>query len=451
MPRADLVVAGSRILTAEGLLPGAVVVAGGVISDFQPLERAPRAVRRVSADDAIVIPGLVDIHVHVNQPGRTAWEGFATATRAAAAGGITAIVDMPLNCSPVTTTAEAFRRKQRAARGKCVVDVAGWGGLVPGNLHDLAPMRDAGARGFKCFLAPSGIPEFPPITPGDLRAAMRRIAELGSILLVHAELGARLEQNIEAVTARDRRSYVRYLASRPPSAELEAIQLALELTRATGCRVHIVHLSAAGAIGLLRAAKSAGLPVSAETCPHYLTFSAEEIPDGATVFKCAPPIREAANRERLWDALADATIDVVASDHSPCPPMLKCSDSGDFFRAWGGISSLELLLPATWTAARKRGFGIEQLVRWLAEVPAELAGLGKRKGRIAPGYDADLVIFEPEASWTVDPARLHQRHKLTPYAGLTLRGRVRQTFLRGVCVFDRGVFPAGAPGRWLGG
>ena len=395
----------------------------------------------------MLLPGAVDTHVHVNEPGRTEWEGFETATRAAAAGGVTTIVDMPLNSIPVTTSPPALEVKARAAGGHATVDYAFWGGLVPSNTDQLAPLARAGVCGFKCFLVPSGIDEFPPVTERDLRPAMVQLAGLGLPLLVHAELPGPIAR-AAASRHSDPRRYGAYLASRPPAAEVEAVDLMLGLCRETGCRVHIVHVSAAETLGRLRDARRAGLPVTAETCPHYLTFAAEEILDGATAWKCAPPLRERSNREQLWEGLADGTLDLVASDHSPAPPGLKCLDTGDFVRAWGGVASLEVGLAATWTGARDRGRDLGDVARWCAERPARLAGLS-RKGRIAPGCDADLIVFDPDARFTVVPQRLRQRHPVTPYAGLSLQGVVRRTFVRGVCVYEEGEFPTQGTGRWV--
>src|SRR6266511_1737437 len=450
MARADLIVAGKRVVIPDGIAPAAIVIRDGTITAVADYGAAADAARRVDVGDAAVLPGVVDTHVHVNEPGRTEWEGFETATRAAAAGGVTTIVDMPLNSVPVTTPVDALAAKARAAARCAMVDYAFWGGVVPGNLDRLGALADAGIRGFKCFLVPSGIDEFPPVAAADLRPAMALLAELGALLLVHAELPGPIERAARSrPAAADGRRYRDYLASRPPEAESEAIALMLALSRETGCAVHVVHLSAATALGQIGAARRAGLPVTVETCPHYLTFAAEDIPDGATAFKCAPPIRERDNRERLWSGLADGVIDLVASDHSPAPPALKGLDSGDFSRAWGGIASLELSLAATWTAASARGHTLSDLARWLAERPARLARLEHHKGRIAPGCDADLVVWDPDATFAVDPARLHHRHPVTPYAGMRLRGVVRQTYVRGTCVYDRGTFPSRPVGQWV--
>jgi allantoinase len=433
-------------VTPQGEGPGAVVVENGVITAVVPLDDAPPASSRVDTGDAALLPGVVDTHVHVNEPGRTEWEGFETATRSAAAGGVTTIVDMPLNSIPVTTTVASLAAKTGAAAGVALVDYGCWGGVVPGNLDDLGPLVNAGVLGFKCFLVPSGIDEFPAVAERDLVPAMRRLAGLGAVLLVHAELPGLIER--AGTMAGDPRRYATWLASRPAEAELTAIDLVLRLSQETGCRVHIVHLSCAGALERIATAKRRGVPVTVETCPHYLTFAAEDIPDGATAFKCAPPLRERANRERLWDGLERGIIDLVASDHSPAPPALKCLDSGNFLHAWGGIASLELALAAVWTGARARGHTLGDLARWLCAGPARLAGLG-RKGAIAPGYDADFAEFLPDAKRIVDQSRLHQRHPITPYAGLVLEGEVRRTFVRGSCVYDNGRFAEKAAGRWL--
>jgi allantoinase len=388
---------------------------------------APRDILDVGS--LVVMPGIVDTHVHVNEPGRTEWEGFETATAAAAAGGVTTIVDMPLNSVPATTKLWALDAKQYAARNS-LVDVLFWGGVVPGNAADLEALADAGVPGFKCFLSPSGVDEFESVEEADLRQALAVLQRLRRPLLAHAEWPPALKP-VPATS--DPRAYATWLASRPPGAEVEAIALLIALCREFRAPIHIVHLAAAEALPMLRVARAEGLPITVETCPHYLTFSAEEIPDGATLFKCAPPIRDRANRDALWRALADGDIDLIATDHSPCPPSMKAD--GDFLRAWGGIAALELGLPAVWTGASERGLPLERMAQWLSAAPARLANIDARKGSIAAGKDADLVVWNPEAEFLVDERRLHQRHKRTPYAGLTLRGRVMETYARGRLVY----------------
>ena len=446
----ELVIRGRRVVTPEAIAPASVHVRDGRIAAVGAWEDVPQGCALVEADDeAVVMPGLVDTHVHVNEPGRTEWEGFQTATRAAAAGGVTTIIDMPLNSVPGTTTRAALELKIARARAQCRVDVGFWGGVVPGNTAELAPMHEAGVVGFKCFLVPSGVDEFPHVTEADLRAAMPELARLGGLLIVHAEVPAPIDAALAqaAQTAADPRRYETFLASRPNAAEDEAVALMIRLCRETGARVHIVHHSSASSLPLLRAAKREGLPVTAETCPHYLVFAAEDVPDGATEFKCCPPIRERTNREELWRALADGVLDMIVSDHSPCPPEMKRRDVGDFLQAWGGISSLQLRLPVMWTQARARGLSLGRMVEWLAAAPARLVGLAERKGALRVGCDADIVIFRPEAPLRVAPESLHHRHKLTPYVGHVLRGVVETTFLRGVKIYERGEFtgePAGA-------
>jgi len=395
----------------------------------------------IDAGDDYILPGLVDTHVHINEPGRTEWEGFRTATRAAAAGGYTTLVDMPLNNLPATTTVENLRAKQSSARGQCMVDYAFWGGVVADNQEHIAALAEAGVRGFKCFLVHPGIDGFTMVDRRQLEAAMPAVARSSLPLLTHAELPGPIEAASQHLGNWQR--YSTYLASRPDAAEVEAILLMIELCRTYKCRVHIVHLSSVEALPFLRAARAEGLPITVETCPHYLHFAGEEIPDGATWFKCAPPIRSRANRERLWRALKDKDIDLVATDHSPCPPEMK---RGSFREAWGGIASLQLALSIVWTEAKKRGIPVEHVVRWMSQQPARLAGLQDRKGAISAGLDADLVVFDPDAVQTV--TSLQHRHPITPYAGETLEGIVRMTFVRGEKVYDRGWFadpPKGLP------
>ncbi len=391
----------------------------------------------IRAGRAVTPDGVrpVTVAIRDDEPGRTEWEGFATATRAAAAGGVTTLIDMPLNSLPPTTTAAALAVKRAAAAPSAHVDVGFWGGAVPGNLADLAGLHQAGAFGFKAFLADSGVPEFGPLDAAGLDAVLAETARLGALLIVHAEDPAVLA----AAPAAAGRAYPGFLASRPAAAEDTAIAGLLAAAGRHGARVHILHLASASALPLIAAARAGGAGVSAETCPHYLSFCAEQVPDGATEFKCCPPIRDAANRDGLWAGLAGGLIGTVVSDHSPCPPALKQRESGDFGTAWGGIASLQLGLPAVWTQARRRGHGLTDVVRWMAAGPAALAGLAG-KGAIAPGHDADLVAFDDAAAFTVDPARLEHRHPVTPYAGRALTGVVRRTWLRGR---PTGAAPAG--------
>jgi len=449
MTTIDLVLRGRRVVTPEGLRAASVHVADGRIVAVADHDAVPDNTPLVDADDALLMPGVVDTHVHMNEPGRTEWEGFTTATRAAAAGGVTALVDMPLNSIPATTTLAALRAKQAASAGQLWVDVGFWGGVVPGNVGELEAMAGHGALGFKCFLVESGVDEFGHVREQELRPAMHELARIRSTLLVHAELPGPIAA-AEAELARlhaDPRRYITYLASRPRAAEDDAIRLIVGLCRDTGARTHVVHHASSDALPLIAHARALGLPLSAETCPHYLSFAAEDIPDGATAFKCAPPIRERDNRELLWQALRDGVLELVASDHSPCAPALKRQELGDFQAAWGGISGLQLALSVVWTEARSRGFAITDLVRWMCAAPAALAGLAGRKGRIAPGADADLVIFRDDETMLVEPSRVLHRHKITPYAGRTLLGVVDSTYLRGQRVYHRGALDHGPIGR----
>jgi len=427
--RADLVIRSRRVVTATGLRAASVHIATaeGHITAVAGWADVQGVAELVDAGDSLVMPGIVDSHVHVNEPGRTEWEGFATAMRAAAAGGVTTICDMPLNAIPATTTVAALEAKRRAAQSQAAVHVEYIGGVVPGNTGELSRLAESGVCAFKCFLSPSGVEEFPHVAERDLRAAFPVLARLGKPLMVHAEDPARL---VAAAAGADPRKYATYLATRPVEAEHAAIALLVRLMEEWRVPVHIVHLSSASSLDLVRVARARGLPLTVETCPHYLTFAAEEIPDGAAEYKCAPPIRRASEREALWYVLIAGDIDLIASDHSPCPPTMKGTD-GDFLAAWGGIASLQLALPAVWTGARARGVPPERLAQWMCEGPARLVGLGARKGAIAAGFDADLVVWEPERRFTVDPARLLHRHPETPYAGRELYGMVRATWVGG--------------------
>jgi len=446
----QLIVRGRRVVTEEGIRPATVVVAGGRIVAVRdgadgPLPAGTRRRAVVEAGDALLMPGVVDAHVHVNEPGHSDWEGFETAGRAAAAGGVTTLIDMPLNSLPVVTEPSAVAAK-RARRRACRVDVGLWGGLVPANAGRLTPLIDAGVLGVKCFLVDSGLAAFPAVGASELRLAMPVLAARGLPLLAHAESPSVIAQAPRPATSR---RYRDWSASRPPAAEAEAIALLATLAATTGCRVHVVHVASVEALAVLRAARQRGVKITGETCPHYLNFTDAEIEDGATVFKCAPPIRGQRHRAALWQGLRTGDLDYVASDHSPCPPLLKRPESGDFMAAWGGIAGLQLLLPATWTGARQRGLGLARLADWLCRRPAEVAGLGSVKGRIAPGYDADLVLWQPERRWLVRPADLHHRHPRSPYIGRLFAGVVEQTWVRGRSVYAHGRFADEAHGRWL--
>jgi allantoinase len=496
MPATNLVIRGQQVVLPGLIGPASIHISGNIITAIRSYEDAPSDCEMAEADDAsIVMPGLVDSHVHVNEPGRTEWEGFETATRAAAAGGVTTVIDMPLNSIPPTTTVAGFKEKLAAASGRCFVDVGFWGGVVPGNTDELAPLYSAGVVGFKCFLIHSGVDEFSNVTEEDLRRAMPELTRLDAVLIVHAEVpgpisrtgippgspagqprwgGQACPTDTQKTSGKDRTSgqdrtddtqkasgkdwtdrnvcltqYATFLASRPRAAENEAVALMIKLGRELGTRIHIVHHSSADALPILHDAKAAGIRITAETCPHYLTFAAEEIPDGATEFKCCPPIRELENREQLWGALANGTIDMIVSDHSPCPPDMKLRETGDFLAAWGGISSLQLRLPIVWTEAKPRGFSIPDLAGWLCSEPARLVGMSNRKGAIAIGFDADLVIWNPEKQFRVEGSALHHRHKLTPYRDRVLQGVVEKTFLRGRKIYDGGEFVAEPQGILL--
>lgn len=436
MPTPTLLLKSRRILTPEGIRPGAVLLAGDKIADLVSTEEVTDSIPTEDLADLLLAPGLIDCHVHINEPGRTLWEGFDTATKAAAAGGITSLIEMPLNASPVTTNSRNFNFKLKAANGKIHVNCGFWGGVVPDNLSALEGLLEQGVFGLKAFLTHSGIDEFPNTDENHLREALRILHKFDEPLLVHCELDG---PNPDAHLLQENpQSYAAYLKSRPKEWENKAIEMMIRLCRETGARVHIVHLSSAEALPMIRSAKAEGLPLTVETCPHYLLFNAEDMPDAQTAYKCAPPIRERANNNLLWEALKEGTLDFIATDHSPAPPEIKELESGDFNKAWGGIAGLQFLLPALWTEASKRGFTPERIIQLLSSNVAAFLQLEKRKGKISKGFDADLFAWNPEAEFKVTPESIFHRHKVTPYSGLTLRGKVEKTYVGGVKVFDSG-------------
>ena len=442
----------NRVVTPEGTRRAALLLEEGP----EGLVRAVCEVGELPADAEVIdfgeralLPGLVDTHVHINEPGRTEWEGFATATRAAAAGGYTALVDMPLNCLPETTTVAALEQKRAAATGQCTVDWAAWGGAVADNQADLLPLARAGVPGFKSFLIYPGCDGFAMIDREQLERALPAIAESGLPLLVHAELSGPIDAAMAKLQDADWRKFATYLASRPDEAELAAIRMMIDLCRQYGFRLHIVHLATAKALAELNAAREEGLPITVEACPHHLHFAAEDIPDGATLLKCTPPIRGWANREGLWAGLRDGAIDMIVTDHSPCPVEMKRLDVGRFDLAWGGIASLSVALSVVWTDAHKRGFGLDDIARWMSSAPAALAGLSARAGALEAGREANFVVFDPDAEFTLTPEKLHYRHAISPYMGEMLRGVVVATYLRGEPVYQEGKFFSGARGREL--
>jgi allantoinase len=436
-----------RVVTPDGVRPAAILVEGERIQAVVSPDQIPDRYQIHDFGEVAILPGLVDSHIHINDPGRAEWEGFETATRGAAAGGYTLLVDMPLNCLPSTTSVAALQAKRAAARGRCRVDWAAWGGVVHDNQSDIERLAAAGVRGFKCFLINPGVDGFTMVTERQLQLALPHVARTGLPLLVHAELPDAIDRASEALTDADWSRYSTYLRSRPDEAELDAIRLMLSLCREYGFHLHVVHLSTSLALTELCAARAEGLRVTVETCPHYLHLSAETIPNGATLNKCAPPIRSHENRERLWQGLREGAIDMVVTDHSPCPPAMKRLDEGNFRTAWGGVASLSVALPLMWTEASRRGFTLLDLMNWMAESPARLAGCDAHKGRIAAGYDADFVIFDADREFVLTEDRLYYQHPVSPYLGETLCGAVKATYLRGNCVFTEGQFPGKPVGR----
>ena len=438
-----------QIVTPEGAKAGALLVEAGKIVAVCRASEVPGDAVVEDCGEAAILPGLVDTHVHINQPGRTEWEGFRTATRAAAAGGYTTLVDMPLNCLPETTTVAALEMKREAARGEALVDWMSWGGVVADNQQHLLPLAAAGVPGFKCFLIYPGCDGFTMIDQQQLEAVLPYIAQCGLPLLVHAELAGPIDAATEQLREAnaDWRSYATYLASRPDEAELQAVRLMIRLCREYRFRLHIVHLSTALALPELRAARVEGLQITVETCPHYLHFCAEEIADGATLWKCAPPIRSEANRDALWRALGEGDIDMIVTDHSPCPPEMKGIDAGRFDLAWGGIAGLSVALPMIHTECLRRGFGLEEIARWMSSAPAALAGIRGKAGALGAGREANFVVFDTQTNFRVRPERLHFRHAISPYVDETLQGVVKATYLRGMAIYQDGDFPSLPAGR----
>ena len=436
----DLAIRSRRIITPAGIIDAVVLIKDGLITEITTESSHIPAAEIIDVGDKVLMPGVIDPHVHINEPGRTEWEGFDSATRAAIAGGITCLVDMPLNASPVTTTVTAFEAKLKSTQNRLHTNCGFWGGIIPGAENEIQGLIDKGVLGFKAFLTHSGIDEFPNVTEVDLRKAMPIIAKANLPLLVHCELTSPLAFPLYYREGPGVRSYKNYLASRPKEWEDNAIALMIKLCEEFNCHVHIVHLSSANSIEQIRRAKKKGLPLTVETAQHYLYFNAEEIKDGATEYKCAPPIREAYNNERLWQALKEGIIDFVATDHSPCIPKLKQLETGNFMKAWGGIASIQFALPVLWTAAKQRNHSLNDIAKLLCENPAKLIGKQQRKGKIDKGFDADLIIFEPEKSFVVTEDLIHHKHKITPYLNRELFGVVEQTYVAGKKVFDSGTF-----------
>ncbi len=428
----DRVIRSQHVITEIGDRAAAVAIKDGKIAAIGAFDEKYEALEDITLAGAL-IPGLVDSHVHINEPGRTQWEGFESATKAGAAGGVTTLIDMPLNSIPPTVNTDALEVKIKAATGKCSVDVGFWGGSIPGNVKDLKPLFDKGVFGFKCFLLHSGVEEFPASGPDDLSAALDELVKFNALMIVHAEDSIAIAESSKPSS----RKYSEFLASRPKGAENVAIAQLIEEARRTKARVHVVHLSSGDSLSLIRSAKADGVKITVETCPHYLALTAEEIADGATQYKCCPPIREKRNQEELWQGLKDGIIDQIVSDHSPCTEDLKIFNIGDFQQAWGGISSLQLGISIIWSQAKNREISLWQVVKWMSQKPAELVGL-KNKGAIAVGMDADLVEFNTEKTFTVEPAKLFHKNLTTPYQGKTLTGVVEQTWLRGNLIYKNG-------------
>ena len=440
-PIPDFAIASQKVLTLEGEKPAAILIKGEKILDVVSIENIPENCPTEEMGNNMIMPGLVDAHVHINEPGRTDWEGFETATKAAAAGGITTIVDMPLNCIPVTTTVDALNQKIIATKDQLWIDCGFYGGLIPDNIQDLESLADAGVLGFKAFLSPSGIDEFPNISEKHLREALHILAKKGIPVLVHAEL-----EN-GATSSEENKTYKYFQESRPKSWENNAIKLLIQLCREFNVHIHIVHLSSADILPEIAQTRKDGFPLTVETCPHYLHFSSERISDGDTRFKCAPPIWNGENRENLWAGLEEGIINFITSDHSPCTPELKNLEAGNFEKAWGGISSLQFALPVIWTECKQRGYSLEQLINWMSKQPAKFVGVDDLKGQISPGFDADLVCWNPDKKYIIKKEAIHHKNKLTPYEGESLYGVVNATFLRGQKVYENGQFLGNPKGK----
>ena len=440
-PIPDFAIASQKVLTLEGEKPAAILIKGEKILDVVSIENIPENCPTEDMRNNVIMPGLVDAHVHINEPGRTDWEGFETATKSAAAGGITTLVDMPLNCIPVTTTVDALNQKIIATKDQLWIDCGFYGGLIPDNIQNLESLADAGVLGFKAFLSPSGIDEFPNISEKHLREALPILAKKGIPVLVHAEL-----EN-EATSSEENKTYKHFQESRPKSWENNAIKLLIQLCREFNVHIHIVHLSSADILPEIAQTRKDGFPLTVETCPHYLHFSSERISDGDTRFKCAPPIWNGENRENLWAGLEEGIINFITSDHSPCTPELKNLEAGNFEKAWGGISSIQFALPVIWTECKQRGYSLEQLINWMSKQPAKFVGMDDLKGQISPGFDADLVCWNPDKKYIIKKEAIHHKNKLTPYEGESLYGVVNATFLRGQKVYENGQFLGNPKGK----